>query len=326
MKKYGVGIPLIHLWVYNHSFHGIGDQVSFAVRAFQQHGYPVSVGRQPCFSSLNVVIEGFSSEDSRDVVLEFCRSSRKRVAVIMTEHLDFLHGQIYFHGAPLGSQNDYMHPTTILARTKHLMECTPYIRCFFILGDLPELRSISTMLPDLEVRTIPFPNLGGATDRKIDTSPNPVHDLVFTGGMTEYRTKLVALLEAEGLSVACTQGFVSRNRRNAINRSGKIIVNIPQREGWQWLSLMRIIAGLQTGRATVSLGTQDASRMASCCTQLDIRKPDWVSKVKQCIDDWQSFYTRDFERYSTMAKQFERERPFPHDVFEYWSTTDRVCH
>lgn len=300
--------------------------MSFAVTAFRQHGYPVSVGRQPRRSSLNIVIEGFPSESSRDVLLDFCRSSRKRVAVIMTEHLDFQHGQIYFHGAPLGSQNDYMHSTTILTRIKHLLECLPYLRCFFVLGDLPELRNMSSMLPGMEVSAIPFPSLSSdpwETDRAcFDT----VHDLVFTGAMTEYRTKLLALIEEEGLSVTCPRRFVSRNRRNAMNRLGKVIVNLPQREGWQWVSLMRIIAGLQTGRATISLGTHDTSHIASCCTQLDIRDQDWVNKVKQCVDDWKALYMRDLTNYTAMAQKFEQEKPFPHDVFEYWSITDRVCH
>ncbi len=57
----------------------------------------------------------------------------------MTEHLDFQHGQIYFHGAPLGSQNDYMHSATILKRIRHLMECLPYLRCFFVLGDFARI-------------------------------------------------------------------------------------------------------------------------------------------------------------------------------------------
>jgi hypothetical protein len=318
--------PSIHCWVYNHQLYGIGDQVSFAVTAFRQHGYPVSVGRQPRYSSLNVVIEGFPSENSRDVLLEFCRSSRKRVAVIMTEHLDFEHGQIYFHGAPLGSRNDYMHSATILKRIRHLMECVPYLRCFFVLGDLPELRNISTILPGVDVRAIPFPSLGVGPCDAIGASSDTVHDLVFTGAMTEYRAKLLALLEKEGLSVACPQRFISRNRRNAINRSGRVIVNIPQRGGWNWLSLMRIVAGLQTGRATISLATHDTSQIASCCTQLDIRGHDWVNQVKQCVDDWKTLYFRDLMSYSAMAKKFEREKPFPHDVFEYWSITDRVCH
>ncbi|MCS6303011.1 MAG: hypothetical protein H8K07_05030 [Nitrospira sp.] len=245
--------------------------------------------------------------------------------MIMTEHWDFQYGQIYFHGAPLGSENDYMHPDTIFARIKHLLECLPYLRCFFVLGDLPELRNMSNMLPGLDVRSIPFPNLGSVPCQDIDGSGDTVHDLVFTGAVTEHRVKLLSLLEAEGLSIVCPQRFVSRNRRNAINRLGKVIVNIPQREGWQWLSLMRIIAGLQTGRATISLGTHDASHIASCCTQLDIRDHEWVSKVKQCVDDWKSLYMRDLICYAAMMQKFEREKPFPHDVFEYWSTTDRVC-
>ncbi|MBX3328792.1 MAG: hypothetical protein KF722_00210 [Nitrospira sp.] len=244
----------------------------------------------------------------------------------MTEHVDFQHGQVYFHGAPLGSHNDYMHSSTIMTRMRHLLECLPYLRCFFVLGDLPELRNISTLVPGVDVRTIPFPSLSDGPCEAVKTSFDTVHDLVFTGAMTEYRTKVLALLEDEGLSVACPRKFISRNRRNAINRLGKVIVNIPQRGGWQWLSLMRIIAGLQTSRATVSLGTHDASRIASCCTQVDIRDHDWVSKVKQCIDDWKSLYIRDLISYAAMAQKFEREKPFPHDVFEYWSTTDHVCH
>jgi hypothetical protein len=246
--------------------------------------------------------------------------------MIMTEHIDVEHGQILVHGAPLGSENDYMHPATILARIKHLLECAPYIRCFFVLGDLPELRNMSTLLPGLDVRAIPFPQLESVSSNNFDKSSKPVNDLVFTGAMTEYRAKLLALLEAGGLSVASPHGFVSRNRRNAMNRSAKVIVNIPQREGWQWLSLMRIVAGLQTGQATISLGIGDASQIASCCTQLDIRKQDWLCEVKQCVSDWKSLYYRDAVNYSLMAKKFEEERPFPHDVFEYWSATDRVCY
>jgi hypothetical protein len=298
----------------------ISDQISFAVMAFQQHGYPVSLGRRPRHSALNVVIENFSQQN-RDILLKFCQASRKRVAIIMTEHIDVEYGRIFFHGAPLGSENDYMPAGTILARLRHLLECVPYLRCFFVLGDLPELRNMSNMLPGLDVRAIPFPQL----DSVSDTSSDAVNDLVFTGAMTEHRARLLALLEAGGLSVAYPQDFVSRKRRNALNRSAKVIVNIPQREGWRWLSLMRVVAGLQTGRTTISLGTSDTSQISSCCTQLDIRKQDWVSEVKRYIDDWKSLRHRDVANYSIMAKRFEQERPFPHDVFEYWGITERVC-
>ncbi|MBL8038019.1 MAG: hypothetical protein JNN16_11025 [Nitrospira sp.] len=326
MIKPAVGVAPVHLWIYNHPFCTISDQISFFVMALQQKGYSVSVGREPRHASLNVIIEGFSLRNNRDVLMEFCQSSRKRVAVIMTEHMDFERGRMLFHGAPLGTENDYMHSGTILARTRNLLECLPYLRCFFVLGDLPELRNISTMLPGLDVRTIPFPTIDGDLCRENTSSSDAVHDLVFTGAMTDYRTKWLGLLEASGLSVICPKKFISKNRRNAINRSGKVIVNIPQRQGWNWLSLMRIVAGLQTGRATISLGTHDSSQISSCCTQLDIREHDWVGKVKECVGDWKSLHIRDLMSYSIMAKKFEEARPFPHDVFEYWSVTDRVCY
>jgi hypothetical protein len=316
--------PPIHLWIYNHPLTGISDQVGFFVMAFKQHGYSVSIGRQPRHSALNAVIENFSTH-TKEVLMDFCRSSRKRVAVIMTEHLDFDSGKIFIHGDPLWSDNDYMHPATQLSRIRNLVDCLPCLRCFFVLGDLPELRNMSAMLPGIDVRSIPFPRLAGDPITDIDTTSEAVNDLVFTGAITSYRGNLLALLEAVGMSVACPQAFVSKKRRNAMNRSARMIVNIPQREGWRWLSLMRIVAGLQTGRATISLGTSDVSQIASCCTQLDIRKQDWMSEVKQCVDDWKSLYIRDVVSYSVMAKKFEQERPFPHDVFEYWSITDRVC-
>ena len=96
----GRAAPPVHLWVYNHPFLGITDQVEFFVSTLKQHGYRVSVGREPSQTALNVVIENFSEETKR-VLFEFCKATRKRVAVIMTEHLDFEHEQLVMHGTAL---------------------------------------------------------------------------------------------------------------------------------------------------------------------------------------------------------------------------------
>ncbi len=315
--------PKIHLWLYNHLLSGVSDQISFFVQCFQQHGYCVSLGRRPHPSSLNVVIEKFSHRD-KDVLMEFCRSTRKRVAVIMTEHVDFEHGQVLFHGAPLGTENDYLHPVTAMARVTNLLECLPSIRCFFVLGDLPELRNISDMLPGLEVRAIPFPMLKDPSLANGFRTEDPQNDFVFTGGMTEYRSNVLDVLTAGCVSVVNPNDYLSRRRRNNLNLTSKVILNIPQREGWRWLSLMRIIAGLQVGRATVSVGTCDTSQIASCCTQVDVPRKDWIGELSQCVANWRSLYVRDIESYSKMAKVFGEKHPFPHDVLEYWSITDRV--
>ncbi|GLU30209.1 hypothetical protein WKR88_22245 [Trinickia caryophylli] len=315
--------PSIHLWIYNHPFYGISDQVEFFVAMLTQNGYPVTVGRKPSVGALNVVIENFSPETC-DVLIAFCRATKKRVAVIMTEHLDFDQGEIFIHGAPLWSDNDYMHPTVQVRRIVSLLDCLPYIRCMLVLGDLPELKNISEMLPGLDVRAIPFPRLDPVDDAQI--AFEPPGDLLFTGVMTDFRAELYAQLKRSEFSVAFPQRFVSRKARDALNRSAKVILNMPQRKDWRWLSLMRIVAALRCGRATVSLGTCDQSKIAACTYQIDISRDDWTSVLRAHVDQWRTLYRTAFEDYAHMADSFERERRFPHDLFDFWAMTDRLGH
>ena len=315
--------PPVHLWIYNHPFYGISDQVDYFVMALTQHGYAVSVGRNPSHSVLNVVIENFTA-DTKKTLVEFCKSARKRVAMIMTEHLDYDGKQIFVHGDPLWSGNDYMHPAIQLGRIKNLMDCLPYLRCFLVLGDLPELRNMSAMLPGIDVRSIPFPKFDPIHIENIETTGQINFDLLFTGFITDYRTNILALLKANSFSLACPQKFVSRKNRDKMNRSAKLILNIPQREEWRWLSLMRIVAALRCGRATVSLGTMDDSKISACCPQLDIGNQGWLGALRTHIETWDRLYCNAYESYMGMADEFERLRGFPHDMFEYWSITDRI--
>lgn len=314
--------PPIHLWIYNHPFYGVSDQVEYFISAFEQGGYRVSVGRDPKESALNFVIENFSA-DARNTLMGFCRATRKRVSVIMTEHIDFIDRQIFIHGDPLWSDNDYMHPATQVERLKNLMECLPVIRSFVVLGDLPELRNLSEMMPGVDVRAIPFPQIDFVTGGEQQPGQT-THDLLFTGFMTAYRANILPTLTAAGLSTNCPQRFVSRKARDALNRDARLVLNIPQRDSWPWLSLMRIIAALRCGRATVSLGTTDTSRIAECTFQLDVKAPDWRETLKSYAADWASLYETAYDNYARMRETFETERPFPHDMIEYWAITDRL--
>lgn len=314
---------LVHLWIYNHPYHGISDQVEYFLMSMRQNGYRVSVGRQPRAEALNVVIENFSEATSR-ILIDFCRTSGKRVAVIMTEHLDFLRDQIYIHGDPLWCANDYMHPETQAARIKNLMDCMQFIHCFFVLGDLPELKNINEMLPGVVVRTLPFPMLQTLSTSDLIQKNNLNADVVFTGFITAYRADLLEQIESKML-VTCPGTFVSSRVRDNLNRSARIILNIPQRADWKWLSLMRVIAALRCGKATVSLGTADHSKISACCIQLNILRPDWINQLKCYVDEWQSLYRQAFEDYSAMATKFEQDKKFPHDSFEYWSITEGGC-
>lgn len=313
----------VHLWIYNHPFHGISDQIEYFLMVMRQNGYLVSIGRKPRTNALNVVIENFSEVTSR-ILIDFCRTSGKRVAVIMTEHLDFIKGQIYIHGDPLWSDNDYMHPVTQVARIKNLMDCVQFIRCFFVLGDLPELIYINEILPGVAVRTLPFPKLQPLSHSDLIHDNGLTADVVFTGLVTSYRADLLKQLESKML-VTCPGTFVSRRARDNLSRSARIVLNIPQRKDWKWLSLMRVIAALRCGRATISLGTADSSKISACCTQLNIMQVDWVERLRGYTSHWGETYQHAFENYEAMAIVFEQEKPFPNDLFDYWAVTE-YCH
>jgi hypothetical protein len=314
--------PAVHLWIYNHPFYGISDQIEYFRQALQQHDYPVSVGRKPVDSALNVVIENFSVQ-SRNTLIEFCTRTRKRVAVIMTEHIDFVDRRILIHGDPLWTDNDYMHPATQIERLKCLMSCQPYIKFFIVLGDLPELKNFGEMMIGAEVRAIPFPKIEYA-DVNATPSAQLKNDLVFTGFVTEYRERILPQVTVLGLSVLFPRKFVSRKQRDFLNQSARIVLNIPQRANWRWLSLMRIIAAVRCGRATVSLGTSDTSRIAACTYQLDLHRPGWEDDLKAHVANWTTAYGKMYEAYRQLAIDFEQEHPFPHDTMEFWAITDGV--
>jgi len=317
------GKPRIHLWIFNHPYHGISDQVDFFTASFRQAGYVVSVDRKPRNDALNVSIENFSVS-TRDTLIDFCTKSRQRVAVIMTEHIDFDRGEIFVHGHPFWSHNDYMDPAVQVERLRCLMDCAPYVRCLMVLGDLPELRSMSELLPGMNVQTIPFPRLPHLPHSDVSHRPQPDYDTLFTGVITQYRRALLKKIRNEGISTYCPEKFVSVEQRDEMNRNARVVLNIPQRMGWNWLSLMRIIAALRCGRATVSLGTSDMSKIAACTYQLNMEDADWLRSLESLVGDWQGIYNEAHDNYCAMISQFELAYPFPHEFLETWAIADNV--
>ena len=317
----GLSFPM-HLWIYNHPFRGISDQIGFFSSVFCRYGYTVTVGRRPRRDALNVVIENFDRE-SRSILESFCRATGKRVAVIMTEHLDFIAEQLHVHGNPLSSDNDYMHPVTQVARIRNLIECLPYIRSFFVLGDLPRLQNLHQVVHGMDIRWLPFPEL---CLEDIALRPqNARHDLLFTGRVTEYRSNLLGLLQGLGLQAICPHKTVSHKRRNELNRRAKIVLNLPQRKGWPWLSLMRIIAALRCGRATISLETDDASEIAACAYQVSLSQSAWEDRLKDHLVHWRERFEEALTNYQDMSRSFAERHPFPHDMLEFWAVTDRLA-
>ena len=193
-----------------------------------------------------------------------------------------------------------------------------------ILGDLPELRNFGDMMIGADVRAIPFPEIDYVGRGEVVDAGTPANDLLFTGVVTAYRQRLLLTVNSLGLSVATPRKFVSRRERDRLNQSAKIVLNIPQREDWRWLSLMRIVAALRCGRATVSIGTSDKSEIAACTYQLGLDHQGWKDELKAHVADWTTAYDTMYEGYCQLAREFEQKHPFPHDMMEFWAITDRV--
>lgn len=307
----------VHLWIYNHQYFGISDQVDFFVFALKQRGYDVTLGKQPKLDALNVVIENFSDETS-EILTNFCSTYNKKVAVIMTEHIDFINNTIYMHGEKLWTDNDYMHPYTQVSRLRGLMACQPYIRAFFILGDLPVLQNFSSFFVGMSVFNIPFPKL-----EYIDNVNHFSSDAIFTGFVTEYRKSILQILEQKyNISCPTVSKFLSRAKRGHYYEASKIVLNLPQRPEWKWLSLMRIIAALRHGRATVSIDTKDTSKIAECVYQIPFDNK-LHNTMEFYLSNWEILYKDAYTNYMNMVKSFEKEHPFPEELFEYWALLER---
>lgn len=305
--------PEIRIWVFNHLFRGITDQLDYLCLIFSQQGYKVSISKKPSLTGLNLLIENLD-EKTLPVVEQFARQCRKRVAVVMTEHVDFSGGKILFHGLPLSEPNEYMHPATKRARLLHLLLAKRYI-CYFIrLGDLPELIGFGDMMCGTPVLTIPFPRVH-TTERSIKGASTKHYDLVFAGGITEYRRRVLSELERK-FTVNVLTKPLSRRRRDAAYGGAKVVLNIPQELGWPWISTMRILAAWRCGRPVVNIGSGLKGVLADFCVSV----PE--SESRKAVFDVllqgpEQVVNEQLKKYGAYVEGC-RDMAFPEAAFRVW--------
>ena len=296
-----------HLWIYNHSFTGVSDQIEFFVDFVRDNGIEVSIGNRPSETCTNILIENFQAVNVTPIYDYFSRT-KKRVVVIMTEHIDFLDNVLYFHGAPIGSfssEEDYMHTTIQVDRLKTLIRISPLISNFLTLGDLPLLNGLSEVFLGKPVVRIPFPTISDEVVSVGDITPK--YDLAFSGAPTSYRLSILNELEKFGYSVNRNTSLKTRHRKNEFIQSAKVILNLPQHESWSWLSLMRIYTSLKQNRTTVSISTNDDSKISNSCTQLNIRSDGFNDILKGIIENWTKNAVESQKLYNDLAETYKKE-------------------
>ena len=310
--------PDVNLWVFNHPLRYITEQVEFFCSALRENGYRVKVSNRPSPSSLNVLIENFQTAAVGPVV-EFCRAFEKRVAVILTEHLDFVDGQILFHGTRLHSRDDYMLPMVKMERLSNLMILRAQIRCFLRLGDLPKLINVENMIPGIPVRTVPFPTVVPTDRSALDRPGGPDVDFAFTGQMTDYRKRILDRLRRD-FKVLSGSDIVPRRRRDAMNARARLVLNIPQSPRWPWLSTMRVLAALRCRRATLALGECEESAITPSCLRLNEEELT-STRVRHALEHYEEEFRTRLAGYEALVRS-GLNPPFPHGEFELWASLE----
>lgn len=310
--------PAIHLWIFNHPFKGVSEQVDFFCSSLRDQGLAVTVSRYPRRDALNVVIENFSIE-ATDRILAFCEESRKRVAVILTEHLDFRGSTLFFHGQPITKVNDYMDPGNKISRMTNLLVLRDRISLLLRLGDLPKLEKFENVVPGVPVRSIPYPFTSPA-NRELKGF-KAEYDFAFTGVLTKYRRQTLARLQKSyrvyvphGYGV---QNLVSRRMRDAINCQAKLVLNIPQTADWQWVSPMRVLAALRCQRLTATFKPREETLIDCASVFTTFTGSNLSHEVEQALEDPKEIYFRKLDAYNSMVRS-DRNPAFPHGDFSLW--------
>ena len=303
----------VNFCVFNHRPIGITDQVEFMDAVFTELGWQVTVSDCLAADALNFVLECFlpASKGGSQVarIAAFCRRHRKRVGIIMSEHIELDEDGLTFNGTPL---HDRTYIDDKESRILGLVELSEFAFAFFTLGCLPELNSFGSLLPRHRVYRLPFPTIAPAGQpagaQRID------YDLVFTGSMTPYRQQILDALSRQYKVHVASQGMAEEDRFGLCQRS-RLILNVPQMPGWTWISPMRVMFGLRAGRATLHHGGElrQTAFDASVKTELPI---------DTALRDWQGTYVAQQRQYQELVDSYWRH--FPRAVLEVWARLEGI--
>lgn len=312
----------VNLCLFNNPLAGVTDQVFFVRSILRDHGYEVSITDRLRVGALNLLIENFrpASEGCayRVTIESFCRRFGKRVGIIMTEHIERRGTDIVFNGAPL---TDPGYIGNKASRFFGLVAQSETVFGFFTLGALPELHSFRDIFLQHTLYRLPFPALdtpalpdGGALGNPSRPRSRTVrrsvrdYDCVFTGAMTAHRREVLADLRRRFRVLTSAQ--VDEAERAALYRRAKVALNIPQDPSWPWISPMRVMFGLRTGRPTVHIG--GALRRGEFDRHVPLDE-----EIARALDDPAGLLQRQVEGYDRLVR--ETDRLFPDHVFRLWA-------
>lgn len=312
--------PKIHLNLFNIShINYVTDQVEFILSIFKQNGYQVSVGNEFKDDALNILIECFDEAHNQNFpktekVIEYCKKNNKKVAVIMTEHIDFIDKKIYAYSLPINEIDKKHYNPFINKRIISLMAMSPYIRHFLTLGEFPKLKNFHEMIGKTPIM-IPYPKL-----KEVSKKNDLNVDFVFSGKNTPYRSQILKQISDLSFSVEnnAYDKILSRKKRNELISKAKVNLNIPQDENWLYPSMLRIILALSLGKITISINNKESKEdSGNFYAKVNINN---LEELRNYLDQPDIYYKKFLKSYNEEADK----KIFPQDYFKIWAKMEEV--
>ena len=125
---------------------------------FSELGWRFTIGDALDPSALNIRIEYFSTEICRSIE-NFCQATGKKIAIVVTEHMDYHDGRVFAYGEPLfEGERDTEYFVRILngvRRFAGFVQAAHSSRMLLTLGDSPP-RGRGYVVPTLPCCHCPF--------------------------------------------------------------------------------------------------------------------------------------------------------------------------
>ena len=299
--------PRINLCIYNHAPHyTIRDQIWFISEVFSQQGYELICSKTLRTDCINLMIENFVEED-HGLCEAFCRKFNKQIGIIMTEHIELERAGFSFNGSPLEDTAYIGNKGQRLFGTLSLAEC---VFGFFTLGELPELRTWTDILPNQRVHRLPYPAI-----RSVARHPTRRdHDIVFTGTVTPHRESVLKDA-AKKYKLARAEPESSERQRSELYAKAKIALNIPQTRSWKWVSPMRVLFGLRAGTPTVHIGLRDTTLFSKLVLE--------PVELDEAVAEHDALFQQQMTAYEGLVRS-KYNHQFPDGLFGIWGDLERV--
>lgn len=303
--------PKVHLCLFNiHHIDYVVDQVEFILAVFKQNNYQITVGNDFKDDALNFLIECFDESSDKDVkkIISYCEKNNKKVAVIMTEHIDYFDKKIYAYSVPLDEIDNSHYNPCIKQRILSLLTISPYIKHIFTLGEYPKLNNFKDMIGKTPI-AIPYPKI-----EEVESQEDSEYDFIFSGKDTSYRSQVMEEIKEMSLSLSNNsyQKILKRRKRNKLISEAKINLNIPQDEKWLYPSTLRIILALSLGKMTISIGGGDKKcEGEDFYAKVDLSN---LSELESYLKNPDLYYKKFLKRYNEIASNGS----FPREHFLIW--------